>query len=445
MSKRTVIIGNGISGITAARHIRKRSDRQIIVISGETDHFFARTALMYIYMGHLNYEDTKPYEDFFWDKNRIELIREWVEGVDTENKKVLLTDEKQVGYDELILATGSTYNKFGWPGQDLKGVQGLYSYQDLQLMEENTKNIEQAVIVGGGLIGVEMAEMLSTRNIPVTFLVREDRYWGNVLPYEEGEVICRHIHEHHIDLRLQTEMKEIIDDGNGRVKGIRTKDGQEIECQFVGLTVGVHPKIKIVKDSNIETDKGILVNNYLETNIPDVYAIGDCAQFKEPPPGRAPIQQVWYTGRMQGETVAKTICDEKTEYKPGVWFNSAKFFDIEYQTYGVVKPQLEENEDSFYWEHENGKKCIRVVFDKNTGVVKAFNLLGIRFRHEVCEMWIKEGKHIDEVMQHLPRANFDPEFYKQHEPEIIEKYNLENNKSLQLKAKKGLFQKLGIK
>ena len=85
--KNIVIIGNGISGITAARNIRKRSNDRIKVISAETDHFFSRTALMYIYMGHMKYEHTKPYENWFWEKNNIELVRDLVENVNTKNKK----------------------------------------------------------------------------------------------------------------------------------------------------------------------------------------------------------------------------------------------------------------------------------------------------------------------------------------------------------------------
>ncbi|MEO1253363.1 MAG: FAD-dependent oxidoreductase, partial [Bacteroidota bacterium] len=181
-----VIIGNGIAGITAARNIRKLSEDQITVISGETDHFFSRTALMYIYMGHMKYQNTKPYEDWFWEKNRIELKRAWVRAIDLDKKGISFDDGGSLSYDKLILATGSQSNKFGWPGQDLRGVQGLYSFQDLELMEENTKSVEHAVILGGGLIGVEMAEMLHSRNIPVTYLIREKNFWGNVLPKEES-------------------------------------------------------------------------------------------------------------------------------------------------------------------------------------------------------------------------------------------------------------------
>ena len=129
--EKIVIIGNGIAGITAARHIRKNSNNEIVVISAETEFFFSRTALMYIFMGHMRFEDIKPYEDWFWVKNRIYLIFNRVETIVPDSKKLICSDGQQISYDKLILAVGATPNKFGWPGQDLKGVQGLYSYQDL--------------------------------------------------------------------------------------------------------------------------------------------------------------------------------------------------------------------------------------------------------------------------------------------------------------------------
>lgn len=437
--KKIVIIGNGIAGITAARHIRKKSDAEILVISAETDHFFSRTALMYVYMGHLKYEHIKPYEDWFWEKNNIELLREWVVKVIAEERKLELSNGKTVHYDALILATGSRSNKFGWPGQDLPGVQGLYSYQDLELMEENSKDIRHAVIVGGGLIGVEMAEMLRTRDIKVTFLIREKEFWDVVLPPEEASMISRHIIEHHIDLRKETELKEISAGNNGRVNGVITKSGDQIDCQFVGLTVGVSPNIEFLKGSAIRTNRGIMVNEYLETNIPDVYAVGDCAEFDVPLPNRRAIEQVWYTGRMQGETVASTIAGQRTAYKPGVWFNSAKFFDIEYQTYGHVWSQLKDNEDQFYWEHPQGKICMKFVFDKISKQLLGVNTFGIRLRHEVMDRWLEQEKDIYYALSHLREANFDPEFFRGYEREIIAQFKGENPNSPLILKKQSLF------
>lgn len=180
-----VIIGNGITGTTVARYVRKVKDWDITIISSETKYFFSRTALMYIYMGHMKYEHTKPYEDHFWDKNDLNLVYDHVTDINSDARELELRDGDAISYDKLVIATGSKPNKFGWEGQNLEGVQGLYSYQDLQRMEKNTKDIDRAVIVGGGLIGIEVAEMLHTRDIPTTFLVRETNYWDNALPTDE--------------------------------------------------------------------------------------------------------------------------------------------------------------------------------------------------------------------------------------------------------------------
>tara|TARA_B100000809_G_scaffold121024_1_gene119237 strand:+ start:5234 stop:6565 length:1332 start_codon:yes stop_codon:yes gene_type:complete len=430
-----VIIGNGVSGITTARHIRKLSDKKITVISAETDHFFSRTALMYVYMGHMKFENTKPYEDWFWEKNRIDLLRAYVQKINTAEKTLTLDNGADLGYDKLVLAVGSKPNKFGWPGQDLDAVQGLYSYQDLESMEKYSPTTKRAVIVGGGLIGVEMAEMFLSRGINVTFLVREDRFWGGVLPKKEGELISRHLKKHHVGLRFETELQEIISDDNGRAKAVITKSGEEIECQFVGLTAGVSPNTAFMKESNVKTNRGIFVNEFLETNIPDIYAAGDCAEFHQHPTGRKNLEQVWYTGRMMGETLAQTICDNKTAYRPGMWFNSAKFFDVEYQTYGRVFAELQDGEADFYWEHKSGEICLHLVFDKASNKLLGINTFGIRMRHEVCERWIDGGETMDYIMEHLKDANFDPEFYRQYENEIVAQYNKENGTILSAKKR----------
>lgn len=436
-----VIIGNGISGVTAARYVRKLSDKRITIISAETEHFFSRTALMYVYMGHMRYDDIKPYEDWFWKKNRLDLVFDYVSSINTQTKTLQLSKQGAMQYDKLVLATGSSPNYFGWPGQDLKAVQGMYSYPNLESMEAYSADTKHAVIVGGGLIGIEMAEMFHTRNIPVTLLVREGSYWSNVLPKEESEMISRHIKEHHLDLRLGTELKEIVGDSNGRAKAVITNKGEEIACQFVGLTAGVHPNINFVKESeqcDVDTQRGILVNDYLETTAPDVFAIGDCAQMMNPQEGRRPIEAIWYTGRMMGETVAHTICGNRTAYVPRLWFNSAKFLDIEYQVYGTVLAHPKENHAQLYWEHDDGRKSIRLVFDRDSKAILGFNLMGIRYRHEVCEKWILEKASVETVLQNLGLANFDPEFFKEYEADVIALYNKQFNANIQLQQKRSL-------
>jgi NAD(P)H-nitrite reductase large subunit len=412
-----VIIGNGIAGVTAARHIRKLSDKKITIVSGESPYFFSRTALMYVYMGHMKFEHTQPYENHFWEKNRIELKQAWVSQVHTSEKKIVFFDTTELHYDKLIIATGSVPNKFGWPGQDLKGVQGLYHAQDLESLEKYAPNntvCKRAVIVGGGLIGIELAEMLHSRQIPVTFLVREDSFWGAVLPASDSAMVNEEILSAGIDLRLGTNLEQIIDGGTGKVTAIQIKEtGEIVDCDLVGLTAGVSPNVSFLKNSAIELGRGVLVNRQLETSVKDIFAIGDCAEQREPIGRRSSIESVWYTGRMMGEALAQTICGKPTAYNPSHWYNSAKFIDIEYQTYGWVSGgNLPDFEVQLHWRDTAKRLCVTIAYDKKTQEFLGINTFGIRLRHDIFDNWLTQKRDVAYVVNHLQEANFDPEFYK---------------------------------
>ncbi|TDE03580.1 NAD(P)/FAD-dependent oxidoreductase [Flavobacterium hiemivividum] len=418
-----VIIGNGIAGVTLARHIRKKSDSKITIVSSETEFFFSRTALMYVFMGHMKFEHTQSYENDFWKKNKIDLVQGMVTAVVPSAKEIVLSNNEKISYDKLVLATGSKPNKYGWPGQDLQGVTGLYHKQDLEALENWAPSTKRAVIVGGGLIGIELAEMLRSRDIQVTFLVREQSFWSGVLPFGESQMINRHILEHHIDLRLDTNLVEILSDEKGHARAVVTDKGETIACEIVGLTAGVSPNIDFLKDSGVELGKGVKVNRFLETNIKDIYAIGDCAEQHEAIDFRRPIEAVWYTGRMMGEVLAQTLTGTPTPYKPGHWFNSAKFLDIEYQTYGWVWTVPKENEGHFYWEHASGKKAIRISFDKTNRTFLGINTFGIRMRHQFFDTVLTNKETVDYVIANLKKANFDPEFYTSYNAEIQKQFS----------------------
>lgn len=417
-----VIIGNGITGVSAAIRVRQlKPDWKITMISGESEYHYSRPALMYIFMGHMTYKNTKPYENSFWPRNDINLVRDWVTEIDTGSKRLLMQKRAPIYYDKLLIATGSKSNKLGWPGQDLKGVQGLYDLMDLRELYENAQGVKNTVIVGGGLIGIELAEMLHSRGILITFLVREKSYWDNVLPGEESSMINRLIEQEKMELLLETELKEILDDGNGRVGGVVTNKGEKIQCGLVGLTAGVSPNLDLVRDSRIPTGRGILVDWGLRTRIEDIYSAGDCAEVVTEGEGRNLIQQVWYTGKMQGKVVGETIAGLDSQYDPGIWYNSAKFLNIEYQTYGQVNNAQGlltiPGEKNIYWEHQDHLHSLRLVH--NGSELLGVNVMGLRYSHKVCENWIRDKKSPEYILDNLDQANFDPEFFKKFESEMV--------------------------
>lgn len=414
------IIGNGITGVTAARHLRKADPNvRITILSAESKHHWSRPALMYVYMGHMRYQDTKPYEDHFWRRNRIDLVQGWVTDIDTAARTLTVDGRTTLRWDRLLLATGSIPNTFGWPGQDLDRVNGMYSLQDLAALQRWTPRIRHGAVVGGGLIGVELAEMLHARGRTCSLLVREPSYWTNVLPMAESQLVNQVIQRAGIDLRLGTELAEIHDDGRGGVGGLTTTDGERLDVQYVGLTAGVRPNTAVCRGTDIATDRGILVDDQLRTNVDGVFAAGDCAEIVTPEGQRNRVTAVWYTGRQMGEVAAANLLGGAVDYDPGIWFNSAKFFDLEYQVYGEVPSASRPGDDppdSLYWEHEDGRHAVRICH--RDGTVVGFNLMGIRYRHDVCERWIAEGRSLDFVLAHLAEANFDPELYRRYEPAI---------------------------
>lgn len=409
------ILGNGVTGVSAALRLRQlRPDWRITLVSGESTHHYSRPALMYVFMGHLRYQDTKPFEDSFWGEQRLSLLRGWVTRIDLAARRLELDGQPPLAWDKLLIATGSKPNRFGWPGQDLAGVQGLWGLADLATLSESCARARQAVIVGGGLIGVELGEMLHSRGIAVTFLVRERSYWDNVLPREESRMVEREIERHGLVLRRATQLRAIEDDGTGRAGAVLTDQGERLPCQIVGLTAGVSPNLDVVRDTPIRCGRGVLVDAQLRTSVPDVYAAGDCAEI-ELSGGRTLLQQVWYTGKAQGEVAAENLAGGSRAYAPGIWFNSAKFFDLEYQVYGRVNQGVP-GEASLYWEHPSGTRSVRLVHVD--GRLVGVNLMGLRWRHAVCERWIAEGRTLAEVLLRLEEAHFDPEFHRRYGREI---------------------------
>lgn len=430
-----VIIGNGIAGITAAREIRKRSNARITVVSSESQHFYSRTALMYIYMGQLTYEHTKPYEDWFWKKNNIHLVFDHVYQLNSTSKSLYLQSGERLSYDTLILACGSKPTIRNWKGSDLQGVQGFYSLHDLECLMNNSLGTRRAVVAGGGLIGIELVEMFHSRGIPVTFLVRELKYWHSVLPHEEATIITRHIKEHGVDLRLQTELMEIHDDGSGRVGAVTLSTGERIPTDLLAIAIGVTPNIDWLLDSGLTIERGIVVNDYFQTSSPDIYAIGDCAEICFPG-GITRVEQYWYAARRHGEIVAETVCGNPRHYHPAVFFNSAKLWDIEYQVYGSAQNNAPD-ERTIIWIHPDGRHSIRLVYKQSEDLpFIGCTTLGIRYDHRTCERWIMEQRSIEYVLEHLSETNCDPEFFPRFESELVAEYNRQTGRNVQLQSKK---------
>lgn len=409
-----VIVGNGVAGITAALDLRKRDPRaRITIISGETDYFFSRTALMYSFMDRLSRRDLEPYERGVFDAQRIRRVRGWVKDLDAPSRTLQLDDGQSLTWDRLLLATGSRPRQPRWQGLDCvrSGLVNFVSMQDLDACEAAARRGGKAVVVGGGLIGIELVECLRWAGMQVTFLIREPWYWPVALSEPESAMVLEHLRSHGVNVVTGEAVSAVETDAQGVVTAVSTERGTRYECCALGVSIGVEPAVDWLR--NVPTpprlSHGIVVDAGLRTSLPNVFAAGDCAEVELP--GRAPlVEQIWYSAKRQGALAARSMLGEPIQYAPPVFFNSSKFFEIEYTTVGRFSGSNQQPPEAreFYFHYPGRDVSLRIA--EQDGAVRAFNLLGSRWDHNQCEQWIRERRPLDDVMDRLHQAQFDVEF-----------------------------------
>lgn len=398
-----IIVGNGAAGITAARYLRKLGDDHITVISAETPFHYARPGLMYAFMGQLEHRHLQPYAEEFWTTNRIHLVHDTVQTIDVRGHCLTLASGAMLRFDKLLLATGSRGRRGGWAGEELRGVQRFTSMHDLDLLEQNVVGVTHAAVIGGGLTAVEVAEMLRSRNIAVTMVTRDERLAGHILPTEESDIVTRHVQRHDVALRCNADVIRMRGGADGRVSQVDLADGTTLDVQLVVTCIGVEPVTDLARDAGLDVRTGIVVNDRFETSMPDVYAAGDCAEHAS-----GLLELSWYAAKSHGEHVAHTIHGTAQPYRRGTPFDSAKFFDVEYQSYGIVDAT---SFATWTWAPSDGLRFLRIAYDVRTCSVVGLHALGVRLRADVCTAWVERGTHVDEVLRDIRKACFDPELY----------------------------------
>jgi NAD(P)H-nitrite reductase large subunit len=427
-----VIIGNGVAGVTCAFRLRDLNPScEILIVSKESEYFFSRTALMYVLMNKLNRTDLEPFEREVYRKKQIQLLKAEITDLNSHEKTITANKDTVIPYDVLVLATGARPNFFPWRGLESdaakmngessvdSGIVHFVSMQDLDACEKLIQTTRKAVVVGGGLIGIELAESLQHRGIEVTFLVREKIFWPVALGEEESEIVSREANKHGVNLVLNDELLEVEKDSKGRVSGIKTAKGLSIDCDLLGICIGVRPNVDSFKSATTapQIRRGFIVNEYLQTSLPNVFACGDCAEictlesneFDLVPETPGLIELFWYSAKRQGEGVAENIFLKPRKYSSPIFFNSSKFFSVEYTTVGDYAAAASSNA-SLVVRGSRKNAMLRIVFNNKTRRILAINVLGARVDHEQIMQWIDSGLSIESFFQRFRETQFDVEF-----------------------------------
>ena len=335
--QKLVMIGNGMAGLRTIEEILERSDSQFDITIIGKEHYpnYNRIMLSNILQKKMTVEETimNPYE--WYEENNIQLIvNDPVETVDRSAQTVTTSKGVEVNYDICIFATGSSAFVLPIPGSDLPSAIGWRTIEDTERMIEIAKTKKKAVVIGGGLLGLECARGLMDQGMEVTVLHLAEWLMEMQLDRKAGGMLKADLERQGMNIELQANSKEII--GKDDVEAIKLADGRIIETDLVVMAVGIRPFTQVARDAGLEVNRGIVVNDYLQTSDPNIYAVGECSEHDGKVYGLvAPLYE-------QGKVLADYLTGKETEgYKGSTTFTSLKVSGCDLYSAG----QIVENEN----------------------------------------------------------------------------------------------------
>lgn len=278
-----VLIGNGMAGVRTLEELLKIApDLYDITVFGAEPHpNYNRILLSPVLAGEQAFEDIVLNDLNWYSENGIRLLlNRKVTRIDRHRRKVYAEDGSEAEYDRLLIATGSNPFILPVPGSRLQGVIGYRDIADTQTMINTAGSHSHAVVIGGGLLGLEAANGLKQRGMDVTVVHLSDWLLERQLDRTAGKLLQEALESRGIHFRLNTHTEELIDDGSGRVCAIRFKDGEVIAADLVVMAAGIRPNTELAEKTGLPCNRGILVNDTLQTYDPRIYALGECASHR---------------------------------------------------------------------------------------------------------------------------------------------------------------------
>ncbi|WP_431800851.1 nitrite reductase large subunit NirB [Halobacillus andaensis] len=330
--QKLVLIGNGMAGVRAVEEILNLSPDQfdITVFGSEPYPNYDRIQLSKVLQGDTEIEDITLNTWEWYEENNILLYPgETVTNIDTKEQTVTTDKDRHVRYDKLIIATGSVPFMLPLPGADKEGVTAFRDIKDCEQMIESSQEYKKAVVIGGGLLGLEAARGLLNLGMEVDVVHLADFLMERQLDRTAGKMLQTELEDQGMNFLLEKQSSEII--GGERVEGLRFNDGEEVEADLIVMAVGIKPNVSLAKESGIPVNRGIIVDDHLETQIPNVFAVGECAEHREMVYGLvAPLYQ-------QGKEMAKRICGVESEgYQGSVLSTQLKVSGVDVFSTGKI-------------------------------------------------------------------------------------------------------------
>jgi NAD(P)H-nitrite reductase large subunit len=336
-----LIIGNSTAAIAALETLRKLdATGTIAVVSDQRSHCYSSPLITYVLCGKVTEKNLfyRPL-DFYEKLQADTYLGSAVSEMQPDRHEVTLSNGAVLGYGKLLLAVGGTPIQPDLPGADLEGVFTFTRYDDLCRVREfiTAQKVRQAVVVGGGMIGVKVAEALATLGLETTMVELMDRVLAQALDETGSEMARRALEQ--AGVRVITGSAVTSIGGNdGVVQSVTLDSGSRLQAQMVVMAVGVRPNIRLAEQAGLSFNRGILVDDAMQTSDPDIYAAGDCVEAMDPLLGdRRPIA-IWPSAYIQGEVAGANMAGTAASYEGNCAMNSIQVCGLPTISVGLTQP-----------------------------------------------------------------------------------------------------------
>jgi len=340
MTESYVIVGDGIAGSSAAETLREEApDAEVTVITDEGEALYNRILIKEFAKGKLPEAPISIHEEDWYAERDIDLeLNTHVTTVDTDAHELYTHSGDTIEYDKLLLASGGTpqsLGSFGIGNADADGIHHFWTFQDARRIKEHAEQADTGLVVGAGLLGIDLAAICGAQDVDAKYLMRGDCWWRYALTQDGAEIIHDGLREKGVEPVFQSGVDEFTVDDDGAVTGAVDPNGEAYDGEFVGVAIGLDFNTEFIEDTDVELDGGIVVDEYMQTNVEDVYAAGDITRFFDTILGEHAQNGSWGSAKEQGQTAAKNmVADDERDAFRWVSSYSITHFDFPFLSFG---------------------------------------------------------------------------------------------------------------
>jgi len=367
-----VIVGASAAGIGAVEAIREVDPTgTITIISEEPCPQYSRPMISDLVSGKANFEKMKCREDQFWKKNDVQaLTGRTAVGLNLVDKYVALDKGDQINFEKLLVATGGKPFVPKIEGSDKDGVFTFTTLSDAESLVAKIEKAKSAVVIGAGLIGVSVTEALVKRGLKVTMVELQDKILSLILDPTASEMVENVIRKAGVTIATGQTVKRIVGkpENDKVVGGAVLTSGEQVQCDLVIIAIGVVPRTELVAGTDVKTNRGILVDKFMRTNVSDVYASGDVAEAYDFVFGENRLLPLWPLAQLEGKVAGYNMAGKKADYPGGTAMSSLKYFGIPIISIGIANPKDDEAYESLV-KHEPARNVYRKIMLKDNAIV----------------------------------------------------------------------------